>query len=227
MSVSRLAPASPRWVRPECRHSCRSQPVPAAPAAAGDEHRAAGAAARQPGRRPRAAGVPVDRLQREVLPRPAAPAPGGGTLGLHRRPAPGARRPGRSRSPVPRRPRRGPPPPAAGPPRAVRRASRRRCRSRGRCSGWRASRGRRRRPLGRSAPSRPGAGRRRTPLPPCPRKPPEANEHKRKRPTPGSHGGSCLASIGRSDGGCGARYAVCHVHTPARQPGRGIHLSFS
>lgn len=29
MSISRLALASPRWVRPECRHSCRSQPLPA------------------------------------------------------------------------------------------------------------------------------------------------------------------------------------------------------
>ncbi len=31
MSVGRPAPASPRWVRPECRYSCRSQPAPGTP----------------------------------------------------------------------------------------------------------------------------------------------------------------------------------------------------
>lgn len=31
MSIGRLAPASPRWVNPECRYSCRSQPVPGTP----------------------------------------------------------------------------------------------------------------------------------------------------------------------------------------------------
>lgn len=45
--------------------------------------------------------------------------------------------------------------------------------------------------------------------------------------TPSSHGGSCPASVRRSDGGCGARFEVCHGKQGAVHRNFMIDLSFS